>query len=247
MRATQEMKDESEKIGFEKDKLKLREETINKEIETLREQYKTDIAKNQEKLKQSLRAKQQIHSSKYDELEEKYLRQVRDYDSLKISHEREIALNRDMQREMDKKARVKSTSKFDNEFADLKRNLNEKELEIQRLISQREMTELQLDKSRTEQRESEKKFGDTSSDSAHQITNLEKEVEVLRELRIINETKLGEAEANKQLLLKELRTSKDEEQDLLAAAKRAKDNDAVFYKQEIELSKERVAEEQAKT
>lgn len=238
LRSTTQLKEETEKIEFEKDKLKLREETINKEIETLREQYKTDMAKNAEKLKQSLRAKQQIHSSKYDELEEKYLRQVRDYDSLKISHEREIALNRDLQRELDKKARTKSTSKFDNEFADLKRNLNEKELEIQRLISQREMTELQLEKLRTEQRETEKKFGDDSSDSAHKISNLEKEVENLRELKIINETKIGEAEANKQLLLKELRKSKEEEQDFLAAAKRAKENDAIFYKKEIELTKE---------
>ena len=140
----------AEELEFEREKIKAKEERIERHIVKLETDKNADLAKKEQKYQALIRSKETKFSERYDDLDDKYIRCVQEFDSMKVELEKQILLTHELERSISKTSsrELKLSSQFEASFTSHKRSLQEKEHEIIRILNLREDTDLQLKQAR---------------------------------------------------------------------------------------------------
>jgi molecular chaperone GrpE (heat shock protein) len=135
----------------------VKEEAMTRQSQAQEAQFKSDLAKKEERNQAMVRSKELTAQKRYEDLEDKYLRCVSDFDALKARHDRETQATRDLQKLLDKQSGRDSqiAKKYEDQFDDLRRHLSAKEAEIARIQTLRETTDLELDRTRKDLRQAQ--------------------------------------------------------------------------------------------
>lgn len=176
-------KEKLEKLKFEQEKMKMKEENYIRQIQKLESDHKSELARKEDKYESMISAKESRANKRYDELDDKYTQSLSEVDHLKSMLENKEALVRQLEAEVNSfnRKEAKIREQYENQLKSLESNYKNLELDVNRLESDKEKYEISLDKLTRDSRNAERRLETQIDDLKRDLESARDDVAMLRE------------------------------------------------------------------
>ena len=176
-------KEKLEKLKFEQEKFKIKEDNYIRQIQKSAEEHKSEMARKEDKYESMIKAKESRFKKKYDEIDDKYTVALSEIDHLKSMIEQKEALVRQMESEVSSFNRKenKIREQYEIQLKDINGSYKNLELDFNRLETDKEKYEITIDKITRDARNTERRLETQLEDIKRDLENCKDDIEALRE------------------------------------------------------------------
>ncbi|CAI2363006.1 unnamed protein product [Moneuplotes crassus] len=182
---SREYKEKLEKLKFEQEKMKIKEDNYIRQIQKLEEDHKSENARKEDKYESMIKAKEARLNKKYDDLDDRYTQALSEIDHLKSMIEQKEALVRQIESEVNgfNRKESKIREQYEVQLKELKSSYKNLEHDVARMEAEKEKHEITIDKITKSSRDNERRLESQVDELRRDLENTKDDLENLREER----------------------------------------------------------------